>query len=346
MPLVIKKLINPIKKVSEPLEKYDPHIHGVRQSHISMWQACREQARLGIVLGYRSTVPGIPLVFGSISHGYLKNLYRTIRDHETDLDNVKKFHEEWLDESERDFLQENPNPSTSVRDSMELSLAILHRELQEYVKYWWEEDTKVQWKMVEEKFQVPIEMKDGTTVPLIGTFDGSYDIGGKLWLFETKNKSRWSSDLGVMLPLDLQVGIYVTALRVLYSRIPTGVRYNLLRRPGERRKQTESLVEFSDRILDNIARDPSHYFERIDITFEKRELDIHVNRTVNLVQEFYEWWLTVKDSELDDKDLGWNSYHCENKYGTCQYLRLCANGDRAGLSQEGPKVATGATSAE
>lgn len=345
---LVFKLKNPLPKKEKNIESYDPRIHGVRQSHISMWQACQEQARLGIILGYRHVIPGLPLVFGSLSHGYLKGLYRHIRDDEFTIESVKSSHGEWLDASEKEFLEENPNPSTAVRDSMELSLAILHRQLKEYVKYWYEEDTSedIVWKMVEEKFQVPIEMKDGSIVPLIGTFDGSYTKNKNLWLFETKNKSRWSQDLGTMLPLDLQVGIYVTALRQLYNKVPTGVRYNLLRRPGERRKQTESLKDFSDRILDNICRDPSHYFERIDITFEKSELDQHVNRTISLVEGFYEWWKIHKASGLFEKDLMWNSYHCENKYGTCQFLGLCANGNTNGLIRQSPKCAAGSLSAE
>jgi len=45
-----------------------------------------------------------------------------------------------------------------------------------------------------------------------------------------------------------------------------------------------------------------------------------------LMQSFYNWW---KESH-EERDLLFNSGHCENKYGLCTYNPICGYGDYSG----------------
>lgn len=336
------KVTNPLAAKGKPHEMYNPTIHGVRQSMLECWMTCREKARLQIVQGWREKVASMPLVYGSLSHGVLKSVYRGLRDgHITDLESVYAGMDIFLAESEKELNKEDPMPSTFKKLMIEEACSILGKKLPFYFYQWWADDTSIEWSMVEDKFMVPIQMDDGQTVPLIGTFDATYRTTNKtLWLFETKNKSRWSDSIQTFMPLDLQVGIYITALRCLYSASPAGVRYNILRRPGERRKKEESLDDFSTRIQGNVARDPEHYFYRFEVQFTEEEKEEHVRRTEALVQEFYNWWRETQDHP-DTRDLLWNSSACDGKYGVCKMLEACANKDYSFYKRESPARAAG-----
>jgi hypothetical protein len=330
----------------KPLVRYDPRVHGVRQSMLDTWMSCREKARLSIVQGWRDKAASMPLIYGSLSHGVLKQVYRGLRDGSiTEIDTVYKALELFIGESEADWRRECPMPTSLQEVMMEEACAILTKKLPWYFYKWWEDDTTVKWSMVEDKFMIPMQMDDGEIVPLIGTFDATFKKDSGLWLFETKNKSRWGDDIGTYLPLDLQVGIYTTALSVLYNESPAGIRYNILRRPSERRKKEEGLVEFSDRIATNVEGDPEHYFFRMDIELTTAEKDEHIKRTEALIQAFYNWWKET-EQHPDERDLLWNSGSCDGKYGVCKMLTACANKDFTPYRREDPTVAAGNESYE
>lgn len=319
------RIKNPLSKGKGVVERYDPHIHGVRQSNLQTWMSCREMARLSIVEGWASIFSGMPLVYGSLSHGVLKQVYRYLRTNPKSLGIQEPVHA-LIRKSEKELMLEHPNPPSSLLETKEEACAILAGTLPTYFDKWWAEDTAVKWDMVEDKFAVPITMRDSTVVPLTGTFDATFKKRGGTWLFETKNKARWSQKIGSLLPLDLQLGIYLTVMEMKYKVRPTGVKYNLMRRPGERRGKNETLADYAARIGTNCAKDPDHYFERIEMELFKAEHEEHVARTTRLVQEFYEWWKTEDHSH---RDLMWNSGSCETKYGECHYLSLCADNDTA-----------------
>lgn len=316
------RIKNPLPRKVENVA-YDPRIHGIRQSNLQNFMACREMARLSIVEGWSSLFSGMPLVYGSLSHGVLSQVYRSVRAGEKpDMSTLA--YPAMIKESEKELMKEHPNAPSSLLETMEEACGILAGILPTYFRHWWKEDTAVKWKMVEDKFALPMTMPDGAVVLLTGTFDATFEHRKGIWLFETKNKARWSSKIGSLLPLDLQLGIYLTVMERLYKVRPAGVRYNLMRRPGERRGKTESIVDYSARIASNAAKDPAHYFERIEMELLLSEHQEHVARTTRLVQEFYLWW---KNEDHAKRDLMWNSGSCETKYGECHYLDLCANND-------------------
>ncbi len=340
------KLSNPLPR-QQTIELYDPRIHGIRQSMLGTWFECTEKARLSIIHGWRPRVASVPFIYGTLSHGTIAGALRDIRSGDTNskeglLEKVPGY----LLGAEGEWIKEVGHPTTEQTDIKEDSLAILGKKMPHYFNHWYDEDTDVNWQLIEDKFKVDITMDDGAVVPLIGTFDGAFkDHETNLWLFETKNKARWSPDIGTYLGLDLQVGIYLTALRALYDVQPKGVRYNLLRRPGERRKKNESMAEFSDRIEGNIIADPSHYFERMDIRFMQEEIDEHIQRTMYICEQFYTWWKRTMLT-VNDRDLGWNSSSCDGKYGTCKMLNACANKDFSMYERRSPALADGLESVE
>ena len=320
MKLIIKK--KPVKSTYS----YDPCRDGVSQSMLGAWLECREKSRINLLLGWSSGGVSKPFTFGTLSHGVLDHYYNGIR-----LGKIKKLDDAlhafpaWMKLSEAAWRKENPRANTAAKDLLEECISIAQEVLPRYMQQWHVEDTSVRWTHVETEFKVPLTMKDGKVVHMRGKVDGAFvNKRNHLLLFETKNKSQWSERIGEYLPLDLQLGYYLTGLAATTGDDPWGVRYNLIRRPGERRGKTENLKAFCQRIGENIGKKPDHYYQRLEVQLTTQEKDEQKFRAQKLVEEFYAWFKTTDKTK---RDLMWNSGACENKYGTCGNLSICANQD-------------------
>jgi hypothetical protein len=168
-------------------------------------------------------------------------------------------------------------------------------------------------------------MPDGTAVPYVGKMDGTYRGKKTPHLFETKFKGQFSSNLTDTLPLDTQVGAYTTALTSLEQQEPGAILYNMIRRPGQKRKQEETLDEYAKRIAEEAMKNEDHFFQRLEIALTRAEREEHAFRLTKLVEEFYAWW---KVTTADARDLMWNGSRCD-QYGGCTFLPVCSRGDRA-----------------
>lgn len=327
MKLVIRK-----PAVKKPYS-FDPRVDGVTQSQIATWLECREKARLTIIEGLTSRGASRPFIHGNVMHGALDRQYTyMMTTPNPELKDAVAAVPRYVDHAVKAWRKENTTAGSEALEILEeaaaLSLVIHHF----YIKHWWKDDTAITWKGVEEQFKVPINVWDSKgksqIVWLVGKRDGEFEDKRKQpWLFETKNKGQFSAKIGEVLPLDLQLGTYLTSLTIQKKIFPKFVRYNLVRRPQEKRKQTETLRDFAERIGANIAKDPNHYFQRFDMELGKQELEQHMLGLEMRVQEFYRWWEWSMERK-GKMDLLWNGGACENKYGTCHALPVCANGDR------------------
>jgi hypothetical protein len=317
------KLTNPLRNRNNATYKYDPREHGVSQSMLEAWLVCREKSRLSTLLGWSSSGASKPLTFGDLSHGILERVYNGVRSKKVrNLKDAVAMVPHAAVQARDAFFAAQPRVLTSTKDLVEECLAILLKQMPLYFDKWIKEDLAVEWILVEDKFAVPIKTKWGN-IPMVGKFDGVIKRKGKVGVFETKNKSQWSAELLDLLPLDLQLSYYIAACH--HKKLdPSFALYNLIRRPGERRKVDEPLKVFAERIEQNIIKEPSHYFERYDEQLTPKDIKTYCARAEALVQGFAQWYF---EAPHDDRDLMWNSFSCENKYGVCSLLPICAKGD-------------------
>ena len=320
----------------KPSYTYDPTKDGVTQSILATYFACREACRRSVVLGQTYTGVRTGLIFGDLSHGILELCYRQLINGVTDIRKVVNSLPTYADTVGTKWMQNNPFSTTAAKDVVEESLAILLRVMPAYFTYWWDRDTSVEWVGAEEEFSVPVTFEyngEVITVPVRGKRDGEFIKRTKrrerLWLFETKNFSQISSRLEDTLPIDTQVGTYITRLEAQKATTVAGVEYNIIRRPGLRRKVNESLREYCDRIEEDVTKRPDHYFSRYPIELTVEEKKFHAASIMHKVREFYAWW---RESSHAEMDLGYNCASCDGKYGACQYLDACVSGDETGLT--------------
>lgn len=303
---------------------YDPERDGVTFSLLSGWMACKEMARLNLS-GVTSKATSMALVFGTIVHAALELMYEMARDKEVVGAPTKPQVDGVVHSLEALYKEENPRASQETLQHLEFSLLLAESVLPAYFKYWKMDFTEVQWVLVEQEFRIPVTVRlhNGRTVRtfLRGKIDGAFLYKGRLYLFETKTKTRIDeATLSELLPHEMQVMIYLWALRRLAEAkphgIPAGVRYNLVRRPALRQKASESLKQFAVRCAEDIRTRPDFYFMRMDMDVTLADLNAFEGELTDILSDFLSWRYGVTGHYK-------NSRECENKYGTCAMLPLC-----------------------
>lgn len=315
-----------------PPKRFDVEKDGVNASLLGRWLSCRELARL-YLLGWTPRRIGAGRIFGIIVHGVLDAIYSDIQSGELDsLPSPKRVKHE-IAKMETVWKKQNPRADADTLQSLELCLILAEAVLPVYFQFWHEDISKMDWYSLEHKFKVPI----GDT-RLIGRMDGNFKpFKGKkvLWLFETKTKSRLGehgeSNLVDILPHELQANLYLGAMIALYQEIPGGLLLNIIRRPGMKMKKSEGPKAYATRVANDVKKRPEYYFIRLRMTIDKSDLKRMQTEHAALVRDFVRWSKGKGEHYR-------NSGQCENKYGTCEYLKICSAGDYTGMYQREPRV--------
>jgi hypothetical protein len=244
-----------------------------------------------------------------------------------------------------------------------------------YVEHWGKHpDTLSRTPVLEEQvFSMPYHLPSGTIVRLRGKFDSvdSVGAGPQKHLMLQENKTKGRLDQGMItrqLNFDLQTMLYVVALGIYQNDhtdlahspsdkiVPHwrigGVRYNVVKRPGIRRKKPtksnprgESREDFALRLASEVKKDPGSYFARWDVavspddlaTFRKKFLD-------PLLIHLCQWWEWVSSAEgVRDpfspagKGIHWlhpfGVYNILNEGGCTDLDNYLFTGSKAGLTR-------------
>jgi len=297
---------------------YNVRTHGITQSLLGKWLACRESAKQ-YLNGVTPVQVKDAMTAGSIYHDALETLYNAVRASASPT-NIEEIVESIIN----GFDEGLPTTASAQEiEKLEATYAMVEAVLPVYVQHWLEDFTGgVDWVKVEEVFRVPAPGVDG--VSLTGKIDGAFTRGPKsLWLFETKTKAQiQGATMDDALPLDMQVQFYLYALAQVTGRKPRGVLYNVIRRPQLRQKKAESPAEFFARVRDDVKARPDHYFHRWEVPVSLDEMRQFEKALSSIVQEFVAWC----DGELATYR---NGNACLRPW-VCSYLPLCSTGNRSG----------------
>lgn len=129
---------------------------------------------------------------------------------------------------------------------------------------------------------------------------------------------------------DPQVLMYVLGVWKSTGKFPYGVRYNIIRRPGQKIKKNEPLRDFISRVEEDIENRPDHYFKRHTIVIRKKDLVEWWNSWLNVVLEQVWMWYTHFNNSH-------NPYHYATPealttiYGKSEYFDYITRGSTLGL---------------
>jgi len=334
----VKLKLIPLRVVESDMDRgnlYDPERDGVTAGLLSNFKGCRERARLFLV-GWTSRREKMATIFGSICHYVLEQTYDRIRR--------KKLTEapsaEWIlkmcHTAGEVWKKDNPRASGDAIKELELSIAMARVLMPAYFKHHRLDLKRMAWIQLEQEFKIPFEVvtKSGKHMRtfLRGKMDGVFrDLlagkgSGAIRLLETKTKSRISPDVLVdMLPHDFQTGVYLTALQHLHGVEPSGLIYNIIRRPGQHFKKSDTITSYTARVAKEVQKKPQHYFIRLRVDMSKKDLQKVRQELTALVSDFLLWWAGESGHYK-------NSDQCEGKYGRCGYLGAFCGGEGAGRS--------------
>jgi hypothetical protein len=328
------------KQATKPIWKLED---GLTYSSLSKWLQCREQFVLSVIEGWTPKKISTPLTFGLMFHLCLE-LHFLKPDHSSKQIAGMATTAIHQDLSSKGAL------SKEERDTLSQIKGMIHLLYPLYVDYWGPRDEEVQWLERESRFRFdhllhryrPVITDDGTVkrvckdtvIPLRGMRDGAFrDQSGDLRLFETKTKSR-IDEQGLLgsLKNDFQTMLYCYSLWVEYSEIPTGVLYNVVRRPAQKFGKKDTMNSFLKRIKTDVLKRPDYYFLRFAIDITKQDLLKFIEGTLNpVLRSFLDWY---EDIDKDHKkryssDLHYmNPNALTNQYGRCDLFDMLVRGTR------------------
>lgn len=326
------KLLQDGPPLGIPPERYNIDQDGVNASLLGRWLDCREKARLHL-LGWAPKRVSPGRIFGTVVHGVLDRIYSDIQSGELDTIPTSKHVRREIALEEKKFRKINPRADAETLQVLEMNCLLAEAILPVYFKFWHNDLAKMDWVSLEHKFKVPI-----VETHLIGKMDGNFKpMKGKkvIWLFETKNKSRLGeageTNLVDIMPFELQTNLYLNAMVTMYDETPGGLVMNIIRRPGFKGKKGETIEQLAGRIATDVKKRPDYYFMRLRMIVDKTDLRRTRREHEAMVRDFIKW-------AKGDAGHYRNSDHCENKYGTCEFLGACSRGDYTRLYQRHPRI--------
>lgn len=294
---------------------------GITFSGLSKWLECREQFRLGYVCGWTPTRLSEPLEFGSIFHHCLeheararKNLTAVLKAYRT-----SRFRE------------------ITVADGplFEKQITLAQALIPEYFDYY-RKDPEKNWVQREQQFRMDYDL-GGELVPIVGKMDGVLRIVKKLWLFETKTKSRIDEGaISLSLKMDFQTLLYSLAVQDIYGDCPSGVVYNVIRKPGHKQGKAEKTKDFVKRLRKAISDDPSYFYKRWEVSLQKSDIESFQQTVLNpILSNFVDWNETTmpRKNPFDSHTHYLNPNNLIGRYGASPFLNLITTGSKSRLKE-------------
>lgn len=286
---------------------------GLTASFLSIWLECRKKARLRM-MGWVPWKVNKPFMFGSLFHGVLEFIHKKPDISRNDiLSTLDKVEQEYRRNTRAETWSQN------TLEEFELMTAKAAAILPEYAEWWMKADKKKKWVATELEFDIPFH-----TTRIRGKIDGVYEVGKKLWIKESKSSSVIIEDnLIGTLSLDLQSNIYCWAAEKILGKKPVGSLRDVMRRPGQKLLDRESISQHEHRVSVDVKKKPEHYFHRFEVAFDPSHQATFAHEFKEIVDEFLDWY-------SGRKVVTKFGMPCLSKYGLCSMVPICHEDDYSG----------------
>ncbi len=317
-----------VKKKKEPPRFYDIERDGVTKTLLNKYLEC-ERAAGYFLQGWDSQNFPIHMVWGIIFHDVKAEVYTE------KVLKKKKITDKYVMKLVKKYSKPHFDPTWTADQcqDFEIMRGQIMAVVKPYFKRWRKHDSKIEYLPFEEKFKVEVPFL-GKKMVMQGRWDGIFKRRKETWIQETKTKSQISANLITTIHRDLQVNMYMLAAEILTGEKVSGVVYDLVRRPGLRKKKgsknvpAESLRDFIKRIRVDVAKRPDHYFQRFEVVVDPKEFKEWKEKELPLLLVRFMKWLKAGRG---GPKIG---MACTNRYGgLCQYFPICAHGKTDGFKK-------------
>lgn len=310
---------------------WDLNKHGLTQGSIELFESCPEKFRLAVQyqLASKRYEWSSPLSFGSAFHDMIEKTLTEVSAYETKyrtvevlvdvLDDVyPAYRAKTVEDTVKNTAISTDNAVAKAMSDIDQAYVIL----KQYFHSWGGDFSDKEWVSLEKEFKIMYSIPGSAKkIPLRGKIDGIFRKEGRLWLFETKTKSKIDDQIIFdSLSYQLQVQMYMFAIEQIYGEPPAGVLYNMVLRPQLRQKVKESNEEFLERIAEDAAERPEHYLMRYEAEVTIQEMSRWRQELMYHVSNINDW--------NDEKFHYRRSSTCGNVWGGgCEFQPICANGN-------------------
>ena len=270
-----------------------PEESGITQSLLSKFLICRERFRLYVVEGLTTQDRfNHRMGYGDMWH-LCEEHYAKGEDWQTPLRDFAK-----------SLIQRFKQQQTEIVHWYE----VCKTQFPIYVKHWKSYRLKNLKKTThsEHVFNVKYKLPSSRIVTLRGKFDSVFKSPeGKYFLQENKTKGDIEeSVIDRQLRGDLQTMLYLVALREITKTVPSGILYNVVRRPlsggkGSIRKHQptksnpagESDAEFYGRLSTIIEENKDYFFMRRESKVSGKDIELFEERSlIPILETLCDWW--------------------------------------------------------
>lgn len=298
---------------------FDEKARGVSVTLLQSWLTCRKKALLKLQ-GWKVIRPSQALTYGSMAHEIIASAFSKL-----DAPPKKAWIEKELDrvlkKSQEELGRVIP---AETQQMLERCAGMLSAILPVYFDYYKEDFEKLSWEKIEAAFDYHHE---GLGMRMVGVYDALFRLKGKLWLKETKTSSQIDEDSMIeLLHYDFQLGFYLLSLFRQTKELPKGVIYDILRKPSLKQGVKETLVQFLNRIREDVAARKDFYFVRFEVAVSKKEIEDFERELVGILSDFKRW-------VSGDVPTYRNTTACKNRWGLCECVPICARADYSGFIQ-------------
>lgn len=307
---------------------YNLKTDGVTQGLLQTFLDCPTKA-LHTIEKWTPVGVAAPMQWGSLAHEVLAQVYDLLRQAHAITVSVSIVEDHVERVCAAHEAEHGSRWTAEETEAFELTVVQLKAVLPMYFQHW--HDERMTWRHLEKDFTLPLNVPGVGDVPLRGRIDAAFSYReqspNKMWLFETKTKSRVDEfQLVSTLTRDFQVCFYLHALQLLAGGTPpVGTLYNIIRRPAHKLKASETMPAYLTRVREEITAEPDHWFKRFEVTTDPHELKDFAGELRETIQEFAAW--------LKERRPRYYGMPCADKYGLCRFHPICFDNDRSRFVQ-------------
>lgn len=277
-----------------------------RNSAISDFKTCRRKFYYRWILGWVPRVDGAQLVLGRAVHAGLEHWYQGKPEPLSAVQGVF------------DELDTSTWPADAIL-KRNTNLAIARAMVNGYMAH---HTTDAGWTTIaaEHKFVLPELGVEGTVDLIIRDNDQRY------WVVEHKTVSSAvdMEDYYASAALSWQIHGYMLGAKELLGKMPYGVIYNVLRKPGIKQKLTETPEQYRERVWDDYLARPDFYFGRQEIIIGDKAMRIYEQEVGMCVGAIATVMIRLEDGSADQHNFYSTDSACITKWGRCEYLSVCS----------------------
>ena len=296
-------LYKPVGKVEYTIKD------GVTQSLLSMFMCCPQRTRMYLE-GWRQRTTSDGLVMGTLTHK-IREYYLEMKFNK----DTNPFPELLVNQGEK-FLKKGSKRGLTEKELMNIHVAaaLVYGFFVAYPP----------------KGAITSEVGfdvDAFGIRLRGKRDGLRTVKKGLWIEEFKTTQQVTEDMDTALNLDFQIQFYLAATTLEIGKKPSGVIYDIARKPSIRQKQTETSKDYYLRLLQDTEARPEFYFLSFEVKYTTKQI-------ARFIEELEVWLCKYRKWCNEGFPPIRNYTQCRGCF-QCDYADYCAHGRLDTLKKDG-----------